>query len=83
MRKQAQGNEWPLTLDFNPYCISKTKTPYEDNKYYHSDWLVLPKVLGNKHLENLQDWRVSIYVLTYVLPMNNNNMLIIWFYDLI
>ena len=26
------------------------ETPYEDNKYYHSDCLVLLKVLGNKHM---------------------------------
>ena len=27
------------------------ETPYEDNKYYHSDCLVLLKVLGNKDSE--------------------------------
>ena len=53
MRNQAQGN--PLTLYFNPSCTSNTEIPYKDNKYYHSDCLVLLKVLGNKHSENLQD----------------------------
>ena len=40
-----------LTLYFNPSCTSKEETPYEDNKYYYSDYFVLLKVLENKHSE--------------------------------
>ena len=48
MRKQAQGTD-PRLYPFNPSCTSEWETPFEDNKYYHSDWFVLIKVLGNKH----------------------------------
>ena len=42
-----------LTRHFicNPSFTSEKETPYKDNKYYHSDCLVLLKVLGNKDSE--------------------------------
>ena len=42
-----------LILLFDPSCTSEKETPYEDYKYYHSDCLVLLRVLENKHSETL------------------------------
>ena len=50
MGKHAQGTD-PLTLYFNPSCTSEKETPYEDNSYYYSDYLVLLQVLENKRSE--------------------------------